>query len=170
MNNDGLITHDRLLELVTYDSDTGIFYFNSTRGGNHKGDVAGSLHSLGYIFLMLDRVTYTAHRLAWFYCFEEWPEKFIDHIDRNKSNNKLDNLREASREENGLNTSIRKDNKTGYKGVSFNKSRNTYIARMTVKGIKMYLGAFKTAKEAAEVIENKSRELHGEFYNENCSN
>lgn len=154
----------RLKELVTYNPETGIFTFNSTRGGNLSGDIAGSLHHLGYVFLMIDRETYTAHRLAWFYCFEEWPTKFIDHIDKNRSNNRLDNLREASREENACNMKIRKDNTTGYKGVSLDKKTGRFMSRLTVNKKVLYLGMFKTAEEASKAREDKAKELQGDFY------
>lgn len=163
------IKHTRLLELLSYDSDSGIFTSNVTRGGMVKGDIAGSLHHLGYIHLMVDGVTYPAHRLAWFYCFQEWPEKYIDHIDRNRSNNAIDNLREATREENGANMTIRKDNSTGYKGVSFIRSRNKFRSRITHNKIVYFVGEFNTALEAHIARESKAKELQKEFYNENSS-
>ena len=170
MSTEEQLKHARLLEVLLYDPDTGIFTSRVTRGGLVPGDTAGALHSLGYIFLSIDNNTYTAHRLAWFYCFESWPLHFIDHIDRNRSNNKLDNLREATRMDNGCNMSIRKDNSTGYKGVSYNKSRNNYVARLTVHGVKLYIGSYKTALEASEARETTAKELQGNFYNENSNN
>lgn len=64
-----ILSHNRLKELLLYNHDTGIFTFTCTRGGKLQGDVAGAIHGLGYIFIMLDGETYPAHRLAWFYCF-----------------------------------------------------------------------------------------------------
>lgn len=105
-------------------------------------------------------------RIDWhgFIVFEEWPENFIDHIDRNRSNNRLNNLREASRQENGCNMKLRKDSTTGYKGVSIDKKTGRFMSRLTVSGKVWYLGMFSTAKEASDARESKALELQGKFY------
>lgn len=103
-----MISHNNLIEILSYDPDTGIFTWNETGSGTNKikGNRAGWLHHSGYRYIEIDNIPYAEHRLAWFYCFEEWPSNQIDHIDRNRSNNSLDNLREVSSRENARNTSV----------------------------------------------------------------
>lgn len=92
---------------------------------------------------------------------------FVDHIDRNTTNNNVSNLRYATNTKNGQNQDKHKNNTSGYKGVSFNKPRNKYKAEIRIDGKNKHLGLFKTALEASLVYEEKAIELHGEFYYKN---
>jgi hypothetical protein len=101
-----MLTQERLKELLFYDPDTGIFTWRVNRGrgpggctlgGKLKGKVAGSLHPDNRIFIHIDRRMYGAHRLAFLYVYGRWPEPEVDHIDRDMSNNRISNLREATR-------------------------------------------------------------------------
>ena len=115
----------------------------------------------------IDGKTYLAHRLAWFYCFEEWPN-MIDHIDCDPTNNRLDNLREATKAQNTYNTNkLLSTNTSGLKGAFYNKSRNHYYSQIIINGVRRYLGSFKTAKEAHEAYIKAAKESHGEYFNEN---
>lgn len=100
-----MISHDKLLELLEYNSETGVFTYKISGSGRNKkiGNIAGSIHHSGYRYIEIDDISYSEHRLAWFYCFKEWPINQLDHIDKNRSNNKLDNLRECTNRENSLN-------------------------------------------------------------------
>lgn len=161
------ITHERLLELVEYSPDTGLFINKIKRGNlSHKGKVLGTINATGHLVLQLDKVMYLAHRLAWFYCFEEWPIDIIDNIDRDPANNRLDNLREATKSTNSFNSKIRTDNSIGLKGVYFDKRRDHFYSQIVVNSIKVYLGRFSTAEEAHTAYINKAKELQGDFFNE----
>lgn len=161
------IEHDRLIELLHYDADYGVFT-NKTRRSNVSpiGKVLGTANTSGHLVLMVDNVMYLAHRLAWFYCFKEWPEVLIDHIDRDPSNNRIDNLREATKSTNGFNSKLRIDNTIGLKGVYFDKRRNHFYSQIVINKTKIYLGRFDSAQEAHTAYINKAKELQGEFFNE----
>ena len=161
------ISHTRLLELVEYHPDTGIFINKVCRSNiSPTGKILGTKNATGHLVLQLDKVIYLAHRLAWFYCFEEWPIGILDHVDRDPSNNKLDNLRESDKATNNYNSKLRKDNKLGLKGAYYDKRRNYYYSQLVIQGKKEYLGSFTTALEAHTAYMNKCKELHGEFFNE----
>ena len=90
----------RLRELLTYNRYTGLFRWRVNRGPCHPGDIAGTQHEAGYIQIRIDYKLYMAHVLAWFYSFEQWPENLIDHENRIRDDNRLDNLRQATYSQN----------------------------------------------------------------------
>jgi hypothetical protein len=95
VNND--ITYEKLKSLLTYDPNTGIFIYNYRHGAwALKGSEAGRCDKDGYLIITINKKAYSAHRLAWLYMTGEHPKEFIDHKDGNKSNNKFENLREAT--------------------------------------------------------------------------
>ncbi len=160
------ITHERLLELVEYFPDTGLLVNRINRGNSPKGKVLGTKNASGHLVAQLDKVMYLVHRLVWFYSFKEWPTEIIDHIDRNPSNNRLDNLREANKAGNIYNSKLRVDNTSGLKGVYFDKRRGHYYSQIVIQGKKEYLGRFNSAEEAHTAYIQKCKENHGEFLNE----
>jgi len=91
----------------------------------------------------------------------------VDHIDENKINNNVNNLRWATSQENLQNTGKRNNNTTGFKGVSYNKTKNKYVARIMINGKLKHLGYFKTALEASQEYEEYAKDLHKEFYYKN---
>lgn len=126
------LTQERLKELLDYDPLTGIFNCKVTRGSKaQKGEVAGSMRPNGYITISIDYKHFLAHRLAWLYCFGYFPDQ-IDHIDQNKSNNMIGNLREISNQDNHRNCNNYKSNTSGVKGVSWHKQRKKWCAKVKV--------------------------------------
>jgi hypothetical protein len=144
------ITQSRLKELLHYDQETGIFTWiavTSTR--IFVGDVAGSLDkSDGYVRISIDRKSYKAHRLAWLYVHDEFPPNEIDHINRVTSDNRICNLRSATRSENMHNTSIGINNTSGHVGVSWHKQSKKWMAHIRVNCKKIHLGRFDDINEA----------------------
>jgi hypothetical protein len=118
-----MITYERVHELLDYDPKTGIFTWKVGRGGRRFGRVAGNKRSDGYIKIQIDGRSYLAHRLAWLYIYGYLPEHDVDQIDRDPSNNRIDNLREVSRTCNLRNCGNHSSNTSGVKGVSFHKQR-----------------------------------------------
>src|SRR5258706_15140940 len=104
-----LIKHKRLLEVLTYDPETGQFF--------KRDKVAGHLNSKGYRRIFIDGRHYRAHRLAWFYMRRRWPRREVDHINGDRDCNKISNLRLATSSQNGHNKPPSKRNKSGFKGV-----------------------------------------------------
>jgi hypothetical protein len=165
-----IISQELVKALFEYNPDTGIFIRKLTTGSKAKaGSVAGILNDVGYLELSINSYRYRAHRIAWLYCFGEFPSGQLDHIDGNKSNNALDNLREATNKENAYNKSISVLNTTGYKGVSLDKRSGRYRAYITVNGKQKGLGYYSTAEQASEAYIIEAKKLHGEFFNENTS-
>ena len=147
MNN---ISHERLLEVLEYDPTTGIFIWKVNRRRLAKaGSIAGSINGSGYRQISVDGKLYLAHRLAWFYCFQEWPENIIDHINSIKDDNTLDNLQDITQSMN-----IRKANSkvgpSGFKNVR--KICDRYQAYIKVAGKTVHIGMFPSGEEAAKAV------------------
>lgn len=143
-----ILSYKRLCEVVAYDKKSGDFYWKVSIGKAKRGNVAGHTDSNGYTKISIDGVKYFAHRLAWFYVRKEWPKRNIDHIDRCRSNNKFSNLRDVGQSLNGLNGSLRKNNRSGYTGVSYDPRRDQWVAYINQGRRKKHVGAFKDKKLA----------------------
>lgn len=153
------ITHDQLLNVLDYDSNIGVFTWKENRKRLAiKGSVAGSKNGSGYIHISLGGRLYLAHRLAWFYAFEEWPEKNIDHIDKNRTNNRLDNLRDVSQSINihNADTSSRLS-KSGFKNAR--KVGNRWQSEIKINGKSIHLGMFSSGEEASMAAETYRKAL-----------
>lgn len=160
------LRHGRLRELLSYDSETGIFtWLRNLKGGVRAGDAAGYVNvgGKGYILISVDGRMYTAHRLAWFYMTGVWPECLIDHRDQDKTNNRWANLREASREQNMANSGLMKSNTSGVKGVSFARREQKWHAYIGTGGKRKTLGYFESFDDAKAARLEAEREYHGDF-------
>lgn len=160
-----MITQEYLKEILEYDPDIRKFRWLIAPNGRVKiGDIAGSLHHSGYWYIGINRKDYAEHRLIWLHCYGEFPENFIDHIDGNRSNNEISNLRTCNRQENNRNVGIRESNTSGFKGVSLYRDKVRYIAQIMLEGKKTHLGIYSTPEEASEVYQASAKLHHGEFY------
>ena len=154
------LTQERLKEVLHYDDESGIFTWLSCTSGRVKAsEVAGSLNTNGYIVIKINSVQHKAHRLAYLYCVGIWPSGQIDHIDGNRTNNSIMNLREITGYENSRNSKINSNNTSGVKGVSWHKVKCRWEVRIRVDGINIHLGFYNTVEEATKVI-REARELH----------
>jgi hypothetical protein len=111
----------------------------------------------GYVCIRIDNILYTAHRLAWLYVHGNWPAHQLDHINKNRSDNRLCNLREATNAENAQNRK-RSDNKTGYTGV--NQENNKWKAEIKLNYKTIRLGLFETPEEAYSAYLSAKHGLH----------
>lgn len=156
------LTTERLRELLRYDPETGIFTWKAHTGqGVHtkSGDIAGHLHSRKYIHIQVGNVIYKAHRLAWLYVTGTWPVENIDHINGNRSDNRIDNLREATDAENIQNqrhATIK--NASGIMGVR--KGSASWHARITVNKKPIHIGCFSTPELAHQAYLEAKRIYH----------
>jgi hypothetical protein len=155
---------ERLRELLHYDPETGVFtWSNKTRRSDFLGRTAGSITKGGYVEIGIDNVSYYAHQLAWLYMTGGWPADLIDHEDTRRNNNVWLNLRIASYSQNGANSKLRADNKSGRKGVYWHRAARKWAASIKHNQRITHLGLFETVPEAAEAYEIAARDLHGEF-------
>ena len=127
--------------------------------GRYAGKPAGSLTRNGYVEISFDGISYLAHRLAWLIAHGEAPDE-IDHVNGNRSDNRITNLRKATRLQNKQNLKTYATNTTGLAGVTYHRPRRRYMAQITHQNQHYYLGLFDTAEEAhAAYLEAKAR-LH----------
>lgn len=154
-----------ILDMFLYDPDTGTFTRKRTLGNKVAGSRAGHLHGTGYRYIEIFGTNYAEHRLAWFYIHGCWPTHNIDHIDGSKSNNRLNNLREATQSDNGKNRVLSKNNSTGYTGVSFYTPLNKYVAKITINKNQKHIGYYNTIEEAASARKNAELLHFGEYRN-----
>lgn len=158
------LTIERLRQVLSYEPDSGVFRWRITRSGVQAGDIAGCLDkSRGYRLISVDWKLYRAARLAWFYIYEEWPPEHIDHKNMVRSDDRIANLRPATRTQNYHNTRARKRNLSGLKGVSYEARSGSWYARIMVDRILHRLGRFKTPEAAHAAYAAAAKKFHGEF-------
>lgn len=150
-----MISHARLLELISYDPETGVI----TRNDGRPASATPSPE--GYLRIWLDGRGYLQHRIAWFYAHGEWPAVRVDHKDLRRSNNRLSNLRNCDISENLMNAKAHRDNTSGFKGVTRNKKR--WSASIQARGESKYLGTFDTPELAHAAYAQAAAQFHGEF-------
>jgi hypothetical protein len=157
---------ERLRQVLSYDPLTGDFRWRSLMTPSSKPTlVAGRADAEGYLSIRLDGREHRAHRLAWAYVYGEWPKphELIDHIDRNRSNNAISNLRIATAAQNAQNTSVSVRNTSGIKGVSWDKKHGRWDARIRVNGRRIRLGLFGTKEQAAAAYAAACLRYHRAF-------
>src|SRR4030095_16904952 len=126
-----MLTQERLKELLHYDPETGVFTNRVARGRLIVGVEAGCVTTGGYIKLSVCNKRYYGHRLAWLYVFGQWPNDELDHINLVTSDNRIANLREATKAQNNSNCSVRSHSKSGKKGVDFVQSTGKWRAKLS---------------------------------------
>lgn len=157
-------TAERLRHLLDYDPETGVFTWLMPKGKLRPGMRAGKARSKdGRRMIGIDRRGYLGSRLAWLWMKGEWPLVDLDHRDGDPINDRWDNLRLATHFENMRNRGKSRNNKSGYKGVSFHGQTRKFCARIMAGSIYRHLGIFATAEEASEAYQRAAIELHGEF-------
>ena len=161
-SNINQISQELLHELFSY-SDGELFWKVSPKAFITVGDIAGCVEVRGYKVIKILGRKYKAHRLIFLY-HNGYIPKFIDHIDGNRINNRIENLRVATREQNNQNAKFRKDNTSGIKGVSWNKRTKKWIAQCSVNGVSWFR-SFDDFDEACKSIKQYREKHHKEFTN-----
>ena len=157
----GILTVDRLKELLFYDPATGKFEWRMVRGSGYPGREPGTVAKNGYRRIGIDGTAYAAHRLAWFYVHNEWPGDMLDHINGNRLDNRIANLRVVTNKVNQQNQrSARADNRIGLLGVNWEKWSRKYKAQIRAHGKKILIGRFDCPQAAHRAYLEAKRSLH----------
>lgn len=157
------ITAERLRELLDYDAETGTFRWRHKGKGRMVGSVAGCRTRAGYVQIRTLYVLRMAHRLAWLYVYGRWPRSTLDHIDGDRLNNRIANLREVSVSGNAQNQKgAQRDSLSGYLGVvtRTRATKNRWQAKITVDGRSAWLGVFDSPECAHLAYLEAKRRLH----------
>jgi hypothetical protein len=125
----------------------------------YAGKYAGTPHNMGYVSVRIYGVRYLAHRIIWVLLHGSPPDGVIDHINGDRSDNRPDNLRDVTSEENCWNTHARAQ--CGYKGVRFHSHNRSFQARITHRGRERHIGYYPSAEAASEAYQDAARRLRG---------
>lgn len=178
-----LPTPEQLRQLLRYEPDTGKLYWKvrpaemfsekDPRGQRWSANKWNTRFAGKEAFTSTDKTgykcggihckIYKAHRVAWAIYHGKWPEEFIDHINMVRDDNRIINLREATRSENGFNREKQSNNSSGLKGVHWSKKYGKWVAKAKVMGKTHYFGFHDTKEQAIEAYKNSIRSIHGEF-------
>lgn len=137
---------------------------SGNRAANLKGKPAGCFcHPFGYVPIYINKKMYKRHRLIWFYVHKKWPCVDIDHIDGSKQNDSINNLREADKSQNMFNSKIRITNKSGIKGICWDRRRKRWKATIRAYNKEIHIGRYLTLEEATFARISAEEKYHGEF-------
>jgi hypothetical protein len=157
-------TFDYINSKLRYDPKTGLLFWKIYKSGKYLNTPAGTLFKSGYIMIKHKNCFLRAHRIAWLLTTSKWPLKDIDHINGNRSDNRLTNLREASKSQNAQNSKIRKDSRSGITGVYIHKGiKNNWRVRITINSKTKNLGYFNVLEKAKKVRQQAEKKLFGNF-------
>lgn len=177
--NDSKPTVALLRECLDYDPETGVLVWRH-RPLHHFVDARSAAswntrfanrpvrkRMRGYVVVVItvgDKPTYSSgHRVAWAMTTGEWPEFEIDHKNLNRSDNRFENLRPATHQQNQWNKGVQSNNKSGFKGVHQHTQNGTWVAQIAINKRTCYLGSFASPEEAAQVYDAAHKRAHGEY-------
>lgn len=143
---------------ISYNPETGEFI------NKRFNRVSSTKHPNGYIMVSVGREKFLAHRLAWEFVNGEFTGE-IDHIDNDKTNNSISNLRLVTRSQNQQNMPKRSNNTSGVKGVSWCKSKSKWRARVIKEGVDYVAGYFSNIDDAKRAIEGLRDKICGQYAN-----
>ncbi len=154
---------ERINDLFYYSPDTGLFTRKAWRGGTAvAGSVGGAQNGNGYLRMHIDGVLFYCHRLAFLFVHGYMP-KHVDHINGVRDDNRIENLRCATNQENMRNRGKTKNNKSGYKGVSWDEWSGKWVAKIKVDGKAVNLGRYILAEDASLAYETAAARNFGAF-------
>ena len=154
-----MLTAERLRDLVVYEPETGMFRWRVSRPGCRAGDECGRVNSFGYAEVGVDGKLRRANRLAVLYMTGEWPSGVVDHINRDRADNRWANLRCGSHQQNCWNVGAR----GVVKGISWDATRRKWLAQARIDGVKRNLGRYACFALAVKAHRDAVRQAHGEF-------
>ena len=158
---DKIITQEYLKTIFEY-KDGELYWKNILSNRKKIGDKAGSLSSTGYKVTFINKKSYKNHRLIFLF-HKGYLPKILDHIDGNPLNNNIENLREATHQQNCQNRSIQKNNKSGYKNIAWIESEKRWKVKINSNNKSYYFGMYKDLELAILVAEMARKKYHKEF-------
>lgn len=156
-----MLNADQVCAVVRYDRETGAFHYLHSRGRVKAGARADRMNDRGYLVVSIDGLEYRAHRLAWLLEHGAWPVDLVDHVNGNRSDNRIVNLRSADQSQNQMNRTVTRVNVVGLKGVTL--FRGKFRATIKRDGKQKYLGLFSSAEQAHAAYVAAAQSLHGDF-------
>ena len=170
-NKELLSYYKKAKEFLDYNSEDGVFIRKSSRGGQPKGFVADNKHHSGYMYIHISingkGKNISSHRLAWYFVYGYLPNN-IDHIDMNRSNNSIDNLRDCSASQNNMNRDNQSNNTTGVKGVYWHKRDKKWTVSININKKQKHLCSTKNFEYACHVRKEAEIKHYGDFMR--CNN
>jgi hypothetical protein len=155
-----MTTQERLQTLFTYTD--GMLYRKQSRGSAKAGSPLNTMHRSGYLSGKVDGKRYLLHRLIFLFHHGYLP-KLLDHKDRNPLNNRIENLREATHQQNASNRKNQTNNKSGVRGVHWKARNKKWQAQVKLNGKHQYLGLFTDLAEAEQAVKQFRSEQYKEF-------
>ena len=166
-----------LRQQLRYDADTGKLFWLKRDVGFFASEWAWKVwskrfpgkeaftcpNSHGYLHGSIMGKDVLAYRVIWALHYGAWPEHQLDHIDNDRANNRISNLRDATNSQNHMNKPASSANNSGFKGVDWSKKDKVWRARIKVRGKQIHLGHFSCVNEAAKAYAKASTVYHGEF-------
>ena len=140
-------TQERLKELLDYDHLTGLLTWISGSRSDLIGKPCGNVKKCGYVKCKIDGINYAAHRIIYKWMKGQEPN-IMDHINGNRADNRWGNLRSVTPQQNNLNVTLLKNNKSGITGVFYHEKQNRYHSNVRIDGKSHHLGSFATKAEA----------------------
>jgi hypothetical protein len=136
-----------------------------TKNGKEGEEISVSLDSYGYHHTRIHGENYRVHRIVWFLIKGEQPPDIIDHINNDRGDNRIENLREATKSQNNFNSVLAKTNTSGFKNVYWCKQTNKWRVQVKAYGYKKCFGRYEDLEKAKEVAVEARKEMHKEFAN-----
>jgi hypothetical protein len=143
-----MLTQERVQHLFTYDKENGLLIRNFKTGRALAGTSSFAKDKDGYHIVGIDNKLYRTHRVIWLYVYGEFPSGFLDHINRNRTDNRIENLREVSKAQSRENIGVARSNKCGLKGIWLHKQTKKWCASICSNGKKIHLGSFDLIEDA----------------------
>jgi hypothetical protein len=153
---------ERLRSRVSYDPATGNFVRMTRKGLKRDDLLAGTITYAGYVSISFWGKKYQAHRLAWLFTYGNWPVDELDHINGNRSDNRIVNLREATSTENKRNR-VAKVGSSAFKGVYWEKTKRKWVARIKIASRTRHIGCFDKEEAAAKAYDAEAASCFGPF-------
>ncbi len=160
-----MLSFDELRSILNYDPETGLWSWRNPKAINKApiAQSAGTISVHGYRIITYRGRKYRSARLAWLYMTGNWPSEEIDHENRDTTDDRWINLREASRSQNALNRDVQGNNSSGLRGIHFDCERGKWFVQVKVKGINHFIGRYDEVDEAVVARNAAVAELHGAF-------